>query len=272
MSLASTLWLIDPKHQIKFVTVMKNDINYRFRHLPIPSFTFWCTHAQNAVELFNTIRKTVQKKEMKKVEGFHRITSFMSSMPAWLNCSLIPVWPFRHPNGCSSAHLTHRFCCSLVQNCVMERMTVPASDQWLFVFLAQRYRIIRRRDGAPHIWETRFTDRIREEVNACREGSHVSLSVWMNLCRDSLDGRWSVLESRSAPEKTAEKNLCFGSLFSQNVSVIYNWDLLLILGGKCMEIQIWARANCQIPRWLFSLFWLFFLSLKQLKLKTLWLK
>lgn len=153
----------------------------------------------------------------------------MWSVPAWLNRSLIPVWPFRCPNGRSSARLTHRFCCRLVQKCVMERMTVPASDEWLFVFLAQRYRTIRCSGGASHIWETRFTDRSREEVNTCREGSRVSLSVWMNLCRNSLEGRWSVLESWKK-QRGKKKTLCFGSLFSQNVSVIYIWDMLLIFG------------------------------------------
>lgn len=193
--------------------------------------------AKVAVELLNMIRKTVQRKTKKSwrvsqdhffwcVQCLHDSTILLSQSGP------------RRPNGRSSARLTHRFCCRLVQKCVMERMTVPASDEWLFVFLAQRYRIIRRSDGASHIWETRFTDRIREEVNTCREGSCVSLSVWMNLGRNSLDGRWSVLESW---KNSGKKILCFGSLFSQNVSVIYNWDMLLIFGEKSMEIQIWAR-------------------------------
>lgn len=151
-------------------------------------------YAKVVVKLLNMIRNTAQKKETKKrLKGFTGSFFLLCSEPAWLSPSLIPVWPFPGPNGRSSARLTHR--CRLVQKCVMERVTVPASDEWLFVFLAQRYRIIRRSEDASHIWETRLTERIREEVHTCWEGSRVSLSFWMSSCRNSLDGRWFVLES-----------------------------------------------------------------------------
>lgn len=168
----------------------------------MPSFTFcMCKSCSRAFK--HDQKDNPKKRKEKRLKGFTGSFFLMCSVPAWLNHSLIPVWPFCRPNGRSSARLIRRFCCRLVQKRVMERMTVPASDEWLFVSLAQGYRIIRRSDGASHIWETHFTDRIREEVNTCREGPHVSLCVWMNLWRNSLDGRWSVLESwKNSGEKT----------------------------------------------------------------------